>query len=112
MTELTVAAHAVQTFAATSAALSSATAAAGTADAAAQAAVMTGAFGLIGQEFLAAFAVAQSNHLASVGALAAVQAATATAATAGLGEFAAADTGGANALRGVVPAPGSGVAAI
>lgn len=91
MSELIVAAEAVQTFAAASAALSAATAAAGTADATVQTAVMTGAFGLIGQEFLAAFAVAQANHLSSVGALAAVHAATASAASAGLAAFTGAD---------------------
>ncbi|WP_298441986.1 type VII secretion target [Gordonia sp. (in: high G+C Gram-positive bacteria)] len=95
MNQLTVVTQAVESFAATAAALGAATAAAGTADCAAQTAVMTTAFGVIGQEFLGAFAVAQANHLASVGQLAAVHSATAAAALAGLGALTGADGAGA-----------------
>ncbi|GAC56391.1 hypothetical protein GOHSU_06_00020 [Gordonia hirsuta DSM 44140 = NBRC 16056] len=98
MNHVTVVTGAVESFAASAAALSAATAAAGTADAAVQTAVMTGAFGLIGQEFLAAFALAQANHLASVAALAVVQSATAGAATAGLAALHGSDAAAASGI--------------
>ncbi len=81
---------ALEAFGSTSAALGAATAGAAAADVA-QVAAMTAAFGLIGQEFLAAYAVAESNHLRAVGQLAAVHSATAAAAAAGLADFTATD---------------------
>ncbi|WP_348537884.1 type VII secretion target [Nocardia brasiliensis] len=50
---------------------------AGAVDQAATIATVVPVFGLIGQEFLAAFAFAQANHLSSVAELAAVHAGTA-----------------------------------
>lgn len=80
----------VAAFGAHSGALATATAGAATVDAA-QAAVMAAAFGLIGQEFLTAYAAAETNHLHAVGRLAAVHAGTAAATAAGLAGFTAAD---------------------
>lgn len=88
--QVTVVPGAMEAFGATAAALGAATSAAGTVDAE-QGVAMAAAFGLIGQEFLAAYAVAQTNHLHSVGQLAAVHAATAASAAAGLAGYSAAD---------------------
>ena len=81
---------ALEAFGSTSAALGATTAGAAAAEVA-QAAAMTAAFGLIGQEFLAAYAVAEANHLRAVGQVAAVHSATAAAAAAGLANFTATD---------------------
>lgn len=84
----------VAAFGAVSGALGAATAGAATVDAA-QAAVMAAAFGLIGQEFLAAYAVAESNHLQAVGRLAAAHTGTAAATATGLAAFVSTDESGA-----------------
>ena len=97
MNEVTVIEEAVAAFAATAAGLGAATAAAGGINTAAQSAAMTAAFGLIGQEFLLAFGLAQANHLRGIGQLAAVHAGTALATHAGLAEFGGVDA--ANAAR-------------
>ena len=52
-------------------------------------------FGLIGQEFLASFIGAQTNHLASVSEVAAVHLGTAAAAIGGAADFENTDTDGA-----------------
>lgn len=59
-------------------------------------------FGLIGQEFLAAFIAAQANHLTSVGELAAVHAATAATTVAGLAGFEGVDAASAAVIRSVL----------
>ncbi len=82
---------AVEAFGATSAALGATTLGAATLDAG-RSATMAAAFGLIGQEFLAAYTVAEANHLRAVGQLAAVHTATAAAAEAGLADLATADS--------------------
>lgn len=98
MSEVSVIPEAVEAFGATSAALGSATAAAGAIDTAVSAAVLTGVFGLVGQEFLAAYLLAQANHLAGVGQLAAVHTATAVTAGVALADFHGSDAAGAGDL--------------
>ena len=61
-------------------------------------AAMVAVFGLIGQEFVAAFATAQAAHLAAVGSLAAVHAGTASSMLAGSAAFTATDVVSAAAL--------------
>ena len=80
MNHVTVTPEVLEGFAATNAAIGTAVAAAGSVNAAANTAVMIPVFGLIGQEFLAAFIAAQANHLFAVGNLSAVHAATAASA--------------------------------
>jgi len=90
--------QAVQAFGATSAALGTAAATAGAIDTAAVGAAVTAVFGVIGQEFAVAYAVAQANHLRAVGQLAAAHAGTAAAAAAGLASFGTADDAGAGGI--------------
>lgn len=99
MNHVTVTPEVLEGFAATNATIGTAVAAAGSVNAAANTAVMVPVFGLIGQEFLAAFIMAQANHLLAVGNLAAVHAATAATAVGGLAGFEAADTASAATLR-------------
>ncbi|MCF8609889.1 hypothetical protein L5G28_06895 [Gordonia sp. HY285] len=87
----------IAAFGAMSGTLGAATAGAMTVDAA-QAAMLAAAFGLIGQEFLAAYAVAETNHLQAVGRLAAVHTGTAAATAAGLAGFSAADEAAATGV--------------
>ncbi|MEU4598311.1 hypothetical protein [Nocardia sp. NPDC023988] len=68
---------AISSYGAANAAMATQVAAAGAADAGASMAAAVPIFGLIGQDFLAAFAVAQGNNLASVTEIAAVHAGTA-----------------------------------
>ncbi|WP_327112648.1 hypothetical protein OHB12_29305 [Nocardia sp. NBC_01730] len=77
MTDLAVASDAICRYGDASAAMAVETAAAGAANQAATMAAAIPVFGLIGQDFLAAFAFAQANNLMSVTELAAVHAATA-----------------------------------
>lgn len=77
MTDLVAESHVVRTFGDASAALAVETAVAGAVNQAALIAAAIPVFGLIGQDFLAAFAYAQANNLMSVNELAAVHAATA-----------------------------------
>ena len=100
MNQVTVQPESLQAFGATSAALGTAAAAVGAVDAVAVSAAVTAVFGLIGQEFALAYGVAQANHLASIGQLAAAHAATAVATVSGLESFAAADVAGAGGVRG------------
>ncbi|MEP9393693.1 type VII secretion target [Gordonia sp. VNQ95] len=99
MDDVTVTPGTLEGFAATHAAIGAAVASAGAVNAAATTAAMVPVFGLIGQEFLGAFIGAQANHLLSVGNLAAVHAATAAGAVAGLAEFEAVDAANAATLR-------------
>ena len=99
MNPIVVHPQAVQTFGATAAALGTATAAVGAVDTAAVSAAVTAVFGLIGQEFAAAYAVAQVNHLRAVGQVAAAHAATAAAVTAGLASFTGADSAAASGIE-------------
>lgn len=91
--------QAVQAFGATAAALGTATASVGAIDTAAIGTAVTTVFGLIGQEFAAAYAIAQTNHLRAVGQLAAAHAATAAAAASGLASFAGTDASGAAGIE-------------
>ncbi|MFI5719069.1 type VII secretion target [Nocardia sp. NPDC051750] len=68
---------------------------AGAANQAAVIAAVVPVFGLIGQDFLAAFAVAQANNMRSVNEIAAVHAATAVAAHQGAGTYERTDKGSA-----------------
>ncbi|MGB3301870.1 type VII secretion target [Gordonia sp. (in: high G+C Gram-positive bacteria)] len=99
MNQVIVQPSAVQTFGATSAALGTATAAAGAVDAGAVSAAVVAVFGLIGQEFAGAYAIAQANHLRAVGQLAATHAATAASAAAALASFTGADSTGAGGVQ-------------
>ncbi|MEO9329831.1 type VII secretion target [Gordonia aurantiaca] len=101
MDHVKVTPEALEGFAATNAAMATAIGTAGSIDAAANTAAMVPVFGLIGQEFLAAFIVAQANHLMSVGQLAAVHAATASTTLQSLAEFEAGDAGSAAVFRAV-----------
>ncbi len=76
-------------------------AAAGTVDQAAQIAAAVPVFGLIGQDFLAAFAVAQGNHLQSVGELAYVHAATSAAVFAGTVAYEAGDVASGSKINAI-----------
>ncbi|ROZ83457.1 type VII secretion target [Gordonia sp. OPL2] len=102
MDNVTVVPEVVETFGATSAAMAAAVGAAGSINAAANTAVMVPVFGVIGQEFLASFIVAQANHLLSVGNLAAVHAGSAAATFAGLATFDAEDASSGAAIRSVL----------
>ncbi|GAA1479961.1 hypothetical protein GCM10009624_04010 [Gordonia sinesedis] len=99
MNNVTVTPEVLEGFAATNAAIGTAVGAAGSINAAANTAVMIPVFGLIGQEFLAAFIGAQANHLFSVGNLAAVHASTAASAVAGLAQYEGSDAASAATLR-------------
>jgi hypothetical protein len=67
--------------------MATAVATAGTVDEAASVAAAAPVFGLIGQEFLASFAYAQSNHFTAVNQLANVYANTSTAAHTAAGAY-------------------------
>lgn len=67
----------------------------GAANQVASVAAVVPVFGLIGQDFLAAFAVAQANNLLSVSELAVVHAGTAVAAYEGAGTYQLSDDTGA-----------------
>ena len=102
MSNVIVTPEVLEGFAATNAAIGSAVAAAGSINAAANTAAMIPVFGIIGQEFLAAFIAAQTNHLFAVGNLATVHAATAAGAVSGLAAFETADAGSAAIIRSVL----------
>ena len=95
MSSVMMVGEAVEGLAATSATMGTALATAGGVNAAANTAAMVAVFGLIGQEFVVAFATAQAAHLAAVGGLAAVHAGTAASMLAGSAAFGAADAAGA-----------------
>ncbi|MBD0860867.1 hypothetical protein IA539_06540 [Gordonia sp. zg691] len=102
MTNVKVTPEVLEGFAATNAAMATAVGTAGSIDAAANTAAMVPVFGLIGQEFLAAFIAAQASHLMSVGQLAAVHASTAASALAGLADYEATDASSGAAIRSVL----------
>lgn len=77
MTDLVAESDIVRAYGDASASMAVETATAGAANQAALIAAAIPVFGLIGQDFLAAFAYAQANNLLSVNELAAVHAATA-----------------------------------
>ena len=93
MSEVTAVPAAIEAYADTAALMSAAVASAGSINAAANIAQMVPVFGLIGQEFLLAFAQAQASHLLGVGQLAAVHAGSAAAAFATAAQIAEADDG-------------------
>ncbi|WP_168706761.1 type VII secretion target [Gordonia paraffinivorans] len=99
MDQVKVTPEALEGFAAANAAVATAIGTAGSIDAAANTAAMVPVFGLIGQEFLAAFIVTQANHLMSVGQLAAVHAATAATTSQSLVAYEDADATGAAGVR-------------
>ena len=76
MSDLTVVPDAIRGYGDVCATMATGVATAGSVDQAATIAAVVPVFGLIGQDFLAAFAYAQGNHLFSVGQLAAVHAAS------------------------------------
>ncbi|WP_040774460.1 type VII secretion target [Nocardia pneumoniae] len=80
MNEIVVASDAIRRYGEASAAMAVDVAVAGAANQAATIAAAIPVFGLIGQDFLAAFAVAQANNMMSVAELAHVHAMTAVAA--------------------------------
>lgn len=59
-------------------------------------------FGLIGQDFLAAFAYAQGNHIAAVSEIAAVYTGTAVTAFGSAGEYKSMDDGNASSFPQVI----------
>ncbi|WP_405179659.1 type VII secretion target [Nocardia sp. NBC_01377] len=81
MSDLVAAPDAIRGYAEAAVSMATGVATAGTVDQAATMAAVVPVFGLIGQEFLFAFAHAQANHVSSVLELAAVHAATAMTAT-------------------------------
>ncbi|WP_018181005.1 type VII secretion target [Jongsikchunia kroppenstedtii] len=91
MNEVIAVPAAIEGFADAAAAMSVAVAGAGSVDAVAQVAQLAPVFGLIGQEYLAAYAAAQANHLLAVGQLAAVHAGTSAAAFASAARYRATD---------------------
>lgn len=93
MDEVIAVPAAIEGFADAAAAMSAAVAGAGSVDAVAQVAQLAPVFGLIGQEYLAAYATAQANHLLAVGQLAAVHAGTSAAAFASAARYRATDHG-------------------
>lgn len=93
MSEVTAVPAAIEAYGDTAALMSAAVASAGSINAAANIAQMVPVFGLIGQEFLLAFAQAQASHLFGVGQLAAVHAGSAAAAFATAAQIAEADDG-------------------
>ncbi|MCH5642226.1 MULTISPECIES: type VII secretion target [unclassified Gordonia (in: high G+C Gram-positive bacteria)] len=99
MTDVRVTPEVLEAFTGTNVAMATAVGAAGSINAAANTAIMVPVFGLIGQEFLAAFIAAQVNHLTSVGELAAVHAATAASTAAGLATFETTDGNNAAVIR-------------
>ncbi|GAB09953.1 hypothetical protein GOARA_050_00150 [Gordonia araii NBRC 100433] len=99
MSSVTVFGGALEGLAATSGAMGTALATGGGVNAAANTAAMAAVFGVIGQEFVAAFVAAQAAHLAAVGNIAAVHAGTAASLLAGSVEFSAADAAGAAMVR-------------
>ncbi|MFI5721152.1 type VII secretion target [Nocardia sp. NPDC051750] len=97
MSNVHVVPDAVRLYGSESAAMAAGIASTAAVDQAATVAVAVPAFGLIGQEFLAAFAYAQANHLSSVAELAAVHAGTALTAYQAAASYEITDAGnGAN----------------
>ncbi|SIS15552.1 type VII secretion target [Williamsia sterculiae] len=99
MSEVTAVPAALETFGSAAAAMSATVASAGSINAAANTAVMAPVFGLIGQEFLAAFVQAQASHLFSVGQLAAVHAGTAASMFTTAQEFQSSDTASGTVIK-------------
>lgn len=101
MSELTAVPAAIEAYSDTAAVMSAAVASAGSINAAANVAQMVPVFGLIGQEFLLAFAQAQASHLLGVGQLAAVHAGTAAAAMSTAAEFTDTDDGAGSQFKAI-----------
>lgn len=101
MDHLTVSPDALDGYASATASTAALVATAGTVNAAANTTAMIGVFGLIGQEFLAEFIGAQTNHLFAVGSLAAVHAGTAATAAAGAASYRSTDASGATGIGSV-----------
>ncbi|MFC3964563.1 hypothetical protein [Nocardia jiangsuensis] len=99
MSEVAAESGAIHAYGAASAAMAQAVATAGAVDQVATVAATVPVFGLIGQDFLAAFAVAQANHISSVLELAAVHAATALTAHEGAAAYDAGEAASAGALN-------------
>ncbi|WP_026342749.1 type VII secretion target [Nocardia sp. BMG111209] len=101
MSDLVAAPEGVRGYGAVAATMAARTLAAGTVDQAAAVAAAIPVFGLIGQDFLASFAVAQANHLSSVGELAAVHAGTAAAAYESATEYEVSESDTAAAIHAI-----------
>lgn len=95
MNYIQVVPDAVRQYGSDSAAMAAAVASTAAVDQAATVAFAAPVFGLIGQEFLVAFAYAQANHLSSVAELAAVHAGTALTAHQAAASYEGADAGSA-----------------
>ncbi|GAA5081912.1 hypothetical protein [Nocardia iowensis] len=91
MSELVATLSAIRAYGDASAAMATSVATAGAFDQTATIAAAVPVFGLIGQDFLAAFAYAQGNHVASVFELAGVHAATALTAHQGAAAYQASE---------------------
>ncbi|WP_280398179.1 type VII secretion target [Nocardia carnea] len=103
MNHVHVVPDAVRVYGSESAAMAAGIAATAAVDQAATVAFAVPAFGLIGQEFLAAFAYAQANHLSSVAELAAVHAGTALTAHQAAASYELTDGGNAVNIGAVNP---------
>ncbi|MBF6133822.1 hypothetical protein IU501_12520 [Nocardia otitidiscaviarum] len=93
MSNLIATPDAIRGYGDASAAMAGAVLGAASTDQAATIAAIVPVFGLIGQDFLAAFAYAQANHFSSAAELAAVHAGTAVAAYEAAGTYEAVDAG-------------------
>lgn len=96
MSEVVATSDAIRAYGAAQAGMAAGVAAAGAFDQTATMAVAAPVFGLIGQEFLFSFAVAQGNHASSVMELAGVYAASAMTAVQSDAAFTATETGSAD----------------
>lgn len=93
---------ALRDYAGTAGGISSALSVVGAVDAARNLAIMAPVFGLIGEDFLAAFAVAQANHIKGITDLAAYFGAHATNATSNAKAYERVDRDHASALNSIV----------
>lgn len=99
MADLSADVAAVERFGATAAALGADLTAAGAGAASAGPALLTPVFGLIGGDFLAAFAAAHGGHVAAISELARVYDSLGTTATANAAGYSATEQAGTAALR-------------
>ncbi|WP_063010275.1 type VII secretion target [Nocardia kruczakiae] len=101
MGELVAVPEAIRRYGDTAAAMATETLSAGTVNQAVAIAAAVPVFGLIGQDFLATYALAQANHLSSVAELATVHAGTAVTAHQSAATYATTDQDNADLLGGI-----------
>ncbi|WP_227984298.1 type VII secretion target [Nocardia spumae] len=101
MDELVAVPEAIRRYGDTAATMATETLSAGRVNQAVTIAAAIPIFGLIGQDFLATYAVAQANHLGSVVELATVHAGTAVTAHQSAATYSAADEDNADVLGGI-----------